>query len=306
MSQNILVIGSANVDLLVKTSRIPAPGETIIGGEYATALGGKGANQAVAAARLGGHVTMVGRVGGDSYGQEILTGLRSDDIVTEYLQVDHQTHTGVAFIIVDEEGQNSIVVSSGANMRVDLTDLERALPAINSADVLVIQLEIPVKVVEHVAALVNAKGGQIVFNPAPANPQCRSILHHVNYLILNESEAEILTGVNIKELSNMKSASEILHRMGAQVVILTLGKEGAFISSKEIETHVPAYPVVPVDTTAAGDAFVGAFAVAISSGKSLIDAVQFACAAGALATTKIGAQPSLPDLAAVERLLDIS
>lgn len=300
----ITVIGSLNMDLIVSAPHIPVPGETIIGGEFGTAAGGKGANQAVAAARLGGAVTMVGRVGDDAYGRAQLAGLQAEGINTTFVAVDRNAHTGVALITVaSESAQNSIVVSPGANWALSAADVEAATAAIAGADIILLQLETPLEVIERAIAIAAAHNVPVLLNPAPARPLPPQVLKQITYFIPNENETAFYTGRSITDIDSATEAAETLQKMGLEVVILTLGNQGALLHTQEMSRHVPAYPVEAVDTTAAGDAFVGGFAVATASGRPLPEAVRFGVMAGALAVTKAGAQPSLPGREAVEKLL---
>lgn len=303
MPPKIVVVGSLNMDLIVSAPRIPKPGETIIGHGFHTASGGKGANQAVAAARLGAQVTMVGRVGDDAYGQMQLSNLAADGVDTTFVTVDSETHTGVALITVDDAGENSIVVSSGANWRMSAADVDAAGTAIAEAGMLLLQLETPLEVIERAIEWALRHSVPVVLNPAPARPLPPELLAQVAFLIPNESETAILSGQPVSDLESARSAARVLRRMGVGTVVLTLGGQGAFLFAEGQEEHVPAFPVKVVDTTAAGDAFVAGFAVVVGSGRPLREAGRFAAAAGALATTKLGAQPSLPTLEEVNRLL---
>jgi ribokinase len=303
MPPQIVVAGSLNMDLIVSAPRIPAPGETIIGHAFHTAAGGKGANQAVAAARLGAQVSMVGRVGDDAYGQTQLSNLAADRVDTTFVTVDLETHTGVALIIVDDAGENSIVVSSGANWRASAADVDAAEPAIAEADMLLLQLETRLEVVERAVELAARHGVPVVLNPAPAHRVPPELLAGIRYLIPNESETELLSGQRVTDPDAARAAARALRKMGVGTVVLTLGRRGALFVAEGQEAHVPAFAVEAVDTTAAGDAFVAGFAVAVASGRPLPEAVRFAAAAGALATTKMGAQPSLPTGKEVSRLL---
>lgn len=314
MRPKIVVVGSLNMDLIVSAPRIPAPGETILGHGFHTAAGGKGANQAVAAARLGAQVSMVGRVGDDAYGQALRDNLAADGVDTSLVQIDPETHTGVALITVDESGENSIVVSSGANWQMSAADVNSAETTIAGADMLLLQLETRPQVVERAVELAARHGVPIVLNPAPARPLPPELLAQVTYLIPNESETALLSGQTVtdrsaersrRSLDSARVAARHLRSKGVGTVVLTLGGQGALLIAAGQEKHVPAFAVEVVDTTAAGDAFVAGFAVAVASGQSLPEAVRFAAAAGALATTKLGAQPSLPTLGEVERLLEI-
>lgn len=303
MDAHVTVVGSLNMDLVVRASRIPQPGETIIGTEFRTVPGGKGANQAVAAARLGAHVSMVGRVGRDAFGEVLLANLASDGIDHAWVTRDSEAATGVALIVVDDTGENSIVVASGANARLSSLDVEAAEGAIASADVVLMQLESPLSTVTRAAQIAHARGVQLMLNPAPARPLASSLLSLVDVLIPNESEAALLTEIPVEDQAEAEVAAIRLVESGAATVILTLGERGALLARATGTTHVPAFPIAPVDTTAAGDAFVGGLAVALAQGRTLIEAVRWGNAAGALATTKMGAQPSLPTRQTVERLL---
>jgi ribokinase len=303
MQPKIVVVGSLNMDLIINAPRIPAPGETIIGHGFHTAAGGKGANQAVAAARLGAQVSMVGRVGNDAYGQTQLSNLAADGVDTTFVKVDPETHTGVALITVDDAGENSIVVSSGANWQVGVADVDDAEAAVTSADMLLLQLETQAEVVDRAVELAARHAVPVVLNPAPARPVRPELLRRVTYLIPNESETALLADQPVANLESAQDAARRLRQMGVGTVVLTLGGQGAFLIAEGQEEHVPAFPVKVVDTTAAGDAFVAGFAVAVASGQPLLEAVRFAAAAGALATTQLGAQPSLPALEMVNQLL---
>ncbi len=303
MTPRIAVVGSLNMDLVTRTPRIPMPGETIIGHEFFTAPGGKGANQAVAAARLGGQVTMIGRVGQDDFGTAMRQTLTKDGVDCTYVFSDEKTRTGIASILVDDAGQNSIVVAPGANARLSPNDIEVAQHAIIHADVLLLQLEIPLETVIHAAEVAQKHGVTVVLNPAPARPDLSELLPLVDFLIPNESETALLTGLSVKTEEEAIAATHELHRQGVDVVILTLGERGALLAQPENAQHVPAFPIQPVDTTAAGDAFVGGFAVALAEKRALTEAVRWGNAAGGLAATQLGAQPSLPTRQAVLDML---
>jgi len=303
MSACITVVGSLNMDLVVRSPRIPQPGETIIGGEFRTAPGGKGANQAVAAARLGGQVSMVGRVGNDAFARSLVNGLAADGVDHAFVIQDPKAATGVAFIVVDDAGENSIVVASGANMRLSPADVDAAEAAISAADVLLVQLEVPLTAVVQAARAAHAHGAMVILNPAPACPLPHELLSLVDVLVPNESETALLTRLPVGALPEIEAAAMALCDLGVDTVMLTLGEQGALLVEKGETELVPAFEVTPVDTTAAGDAFVGGFALALAEGRSLTDAVRWGNAAGALATTKLGAQPSLPTRKAVEALI---
>jgi ribokinase len=303
MQPRIAVVGSLNMDLVVRARRIPLPGETIIGGEFATFPGGKGANQAVAAARLGARVAMIGRVGSDSYADVLLRNLTDADIDHSFVTRDPEVATGVAFIIVAESGQNSIVVASGANARLTPADVDAAEQAIARTDALVVQLESPLETVIRAAEVAHRHGVAVVLNPAPARPLPQELLSLVDILIPNESETQLLTDMPVGDRGQLTIATEALHRMGVRSLVVTLGRRGSFLSQDGEQTLVPAFPVTPVDTTAAGDAFVAALTVAMAGGLSLVDALRWGNAAGALTATRLGAQTSLPSRSEVEALL---
>lgn len=291
------------MDLVARAARIPQPGETIIGGDFDTAPGGKGANQAVAAARLGAHVSMVGRVGCDTFGGLLLENLAAARVDHELVHRDAEAATGVALITVDGAGQNSIVVASGANMRLSVADVDAAENAISTADVLLLQLESPLDTVVRAAEIAASHGAKVILNPAPARPLPAALLSLVDVLIPNESETALLTHLPVGNRAEIEAAAKALQDLGVVTVILTLGERGALLVQEEQGERFAAFDVVPVDTTAAGDAFVGGFAVALAEGRSLAEAVRWGNATGALATTKLGAQPSLPSRQDVVQLL---
>ncbi|HPZ72444.1 MAG TPA: ribokinase [Bacillota bacterium] len=299
----ILVVGSFMMDLVVRTPRVPENGETIIGTSFNRFPGGKGANQAVAAARLGGAVTMAGKVGSDDFGDEFLSVLASEGINTAYILRDSQAATGVGFITLDHAGNNRIVVVPGANLRYSVQDLAQIESLIKDSDILIMQLEMDMSVIEHAVELAGRYQVPVVLNPAPARALNDELLRGVTYLTPNETEAEILTGVKVTSIDRAKEAAEALLEKGVKTVVLTLAEKGALVASNAGATHVSGFSVQPVDTVAAGDAFNGAFAVAISKGKSLVEACRFANAVGAIAVTRPGAIPSLPSAAEVERFL---
>jgi ribokinase len=298
---NILVIGSLNADLVVRASRFPAPGETIQGEDLVIIPGGKGANQAVAAARLGARVAMIGRVGADPFGSTLIENLKQNDVDVRRVIRDHTTPTGTAVIVVDSHGQNSIVLSSGANGKVSSSDI--GPDSFVDSSLLLLQFEIPFETVVHSANLARKKKLRILLNPAPARTIPDELLKAADFILPNETELGLLTGRTIGDLASVEAASHTLVARGAQNIVVTLGANGALIVNKNGAKHIPSYQVKVVDTTAAGDAFVGGLAVGLLNGKSLEDAVQYACACGALAVTKFGAQPSLPTTEDVEKLL---
>ena len=301
----IVVVGSSNTDMVVKAARIPAPGETVLGGAFVMAAGGKGANQAVAAARLGAEVTLVARLGSDPLGDEAIAGYQKDSILTDLIVRDPDRPTGVALILVDAHGENSITVALGANEALSPDDVERAADRIRTADAVVMQLEVPLAAVEQAAAIARAAGVPVILDPAPApdGGLPEALLRNVTCLKPNESEAERLTGISVSDLASAERAARALQELGPRTVIITLGSQGAIVVDEAAVHHVPAYRVTAVDTTAAGDAFTGAFATAVGAGAALVEAVRRAAAAGALAATRMGAQPSLPTQAEWEAFI---
>ena len=302
MGPRIMVVGSLNMDLIARTPRLPQPGETVLGREFHSAPGGKGANQAVAAVRLDAQVAMVGRVGDDDYGRALLATLASDGVNTKHVTVDPETPTGVALIELDDAGENSIIVIPGANMRLTPADVQAAESMLATSDVLLLQLESPLAVLQHAIPAARTHGVTVILNPAPARPLPAQLLQDVDYLVPNEIEAGLLVGREVSDTASARDAAHTLRGKGVGTVILTLGGQGALLVGED-DILIPAFKVKVVDTTAAGDAFVAGFAVALAAGRDLEQAVRFASAAGALATTRLGAQPSLPTAAEVEALL---
>lgn len=303
MKKLIVVVGSSNTDMIIKTSRLPQAGETVIGGKFFMASGGKGANQAVAAARAGGNVAFIARVGEDMFGRKALEGFHRDRINVDYVFKDKEAPSGIALIFVSETGENSIAVASGANARLSPKDLEKAKKIITQADVLLIQLEVPLETVRAAAEMASAAGVRIILNPAPAQKLDDELLNKISILSPNETEAELLSGVNIKRTSGVSEAARILLSKGMEAVLVTLGSKGVYVATKESSRMAPAFKVKAVDTTAAGDVFNGALTVALSEKKTIFEAAVFANAAAAISVTKIGAQPSAPHRKEIERFL---
>jgi ribokinase len=294
---NIVVVGSLNMDLVVRLPKIPRPGETLLGGIFHTYPGGKGANQAVAASRLGGHVTMVGCVGEDSFGRELINTLSNEGIDTSHIYVQRESSTGVALIQVDDQAQNSIAVASGANYFLSSSYVEKAMQAIEKIDVVVMPLEIPLEAIYTAALIANRRGAKVILNPAPAQDLASDLLSKVDYLIPNEFEVAIMTGIQIESTADALRAAQQLFYNGVKNLIVTLGDKGSvvFDGKTNENVNIPAWKVQAVDTTAAGDCFIGALAVGLSEGKSIINAAKFASAAAAVSVTRVGAQPSLPN-----------
>jgi len=297
MSARIVVIGSVNTDLVIRGPRIPSPGETVSGGSFLRAQGGKGANQAVAAARAGADVIFVARIGDDELGEAAIASLVDECVDVVHITRDRDQPTGVALIMVDKAGENAISVAPGANARLSVDNVEAARTAIETADVLLMQLETPIPAVERAAAIASAAGTKVILNPAPARLLGVSLLSDVDVLTPNEGESSFLTG----EVEPGAAAAR-LRDSGVKTVVVTLGPRGALVHSGEGELSVAGFPVTATDSTAAGDAFNGFLAVSLAEGLDLTQAVPRACAAGALATTVPGARPSLPFRESVDDL----
>lgn len=299
---NIVVVGSSNTDMVVKSGRIPMPGETIVGGEFLVAAGGKGANQAVAAARLGAEVRFIARVGTDALGDQAIVGYKKDGIHTDLITRDPDNATGVALILVDERGENAISVASGANHAMSLEDIERIADTIRRVDILLMQLELPLNVVTRAAEIAAEAGVPVILDPAPApdEPLPENLLRNLTCIKPNASEAERLTRVHVADESSACEAANLLLRMGPRCAIITMGAAGALLADGSGVVMVPATPIEAVDTTAAGDAFSGALAFGWATGLGLPEAVLLASAAGAFSATRMGAQPSLASRAELE------
>ena len=297
---DILVVGSLNADLVVRAPRFPQPGETISGEDLQVIAGGKGANQAVAAARLDASVSMLGRVGKDNFGDFLLENLKSNHVDSQLVQRD-EAPTGTAIIIVDSNGQNSIVLSAGANGKVSATDLA----SFPDHKLLLLQLEIPTETVLSAAQRAHENGLRVILNPAPAQHIPAELIALADFIIPNETELSLLIGLPVNDTNSTEQAARALLRSGAKNVIVTLGSKGALIVSDTQVTHVDTYKVKVVDTTAAGDAFIGGFATGLLQDRSLEESVRYGCACGALATTKFGAQPSLPTKTEVDTFMSL-
>lgn len=299
----IVVVGSSNMDLVVKSPRIPAVGETILGEDFIMTPGGKGANQAVAAAKLGAEVYLVAKLGQDVFAEQSLRNFEKEGVRTEYIVRTAEAPSGVALITVDHAGDNVIVVAPGANQKLSPQDIQEARGAIVSSGALVAQLEVPLETVEFAARLAHDSNVPFVLNPAPAQNLDTELLAMVDVLTPNETEAEILTGVKVTDENSAKMAAYELMERGVKAVILTMGSKGFLFSDGEKTEFVPAIKVDAVDATAAGDAFTGALAVGLAQDKALFDAALFANYVAALSVTKMGAQASMPTQREVESFI---
>ncbi|WP_375104836.1 ribokinase [Paenibacillus sp. RS8] len=301
----IVVIGSLNMDMVVRTNRAPNAGETLMGQAFALSPGGKGANQAVAAARLGAEVSMIGSVGKDTFGSEMLEIIKQEGIHIEHISVSETEATGVASIVIEEDGENRIIVVPGANIDLSVDDIQALESVISQAEMIVMQLEMELAMSEHAIAIAHRHGIPVILNPAPARVLKDEMLGQVSYLTPNETEAGILTGMTVDSLETAEQAARILLQKGVKNVIVTLGSKGALIVNAEGAKSVPGFPVKAIDTVAAGDSFNGALAQQLVLGKTLEETVSFANAVGALAVGKEGAIPSLPQLSEVEQFLNM-
>jgi len=294
MPQPIIVVGSSNTDMVIKAAKFPLPGETILGGEFFLFPGGKGANQAVAAARLGGNVIFIAKVGNDVFGEQALQQFKREGIITDYVARDPDRPSGVALITVDSKGENTIAVAQGSNGALSSDDVQKAESEFEKSDIVLTQLETPLQTILHVAKLVGKFQKRLILNPAPGMKLPDDLFPSLYLITPNESETEVLTGISVRDNSSIKRAAEKLKEMGVANVIITLGSEGAYLYNDAGGKHIPTRKVKAIDTTAAGDVFNGALAVALSEMKSLEEAVDFANHAAAISVTKMGAQASAP------------
>lgn len=291
----ICVIGSINMDLVVKVDEMPKKGQTLIGSNFKEVPGGKGANQAVAASRLGANVCMVGKVGSDGFGQNLLNQLKNNNVDTKYIQIEEGA-SGVALITVDKNAENAIVVSPGANFKLAQKDIDNCIDAINESNVVVIQLETPIDTIKYALEKSKELGKFTILNPAPAVKLGDDIIKNVDLLTPNETELEILSGVSINNEDDILKAAQVMLEKGVKKLIVTLGSKGSLYIDKENKIFKKSYKVDAIDTTAAGDSYTGAIAVSLSQGKNVEDAIDFASKVGALCVTKEGAQTSLPTI----------
>ena len=292
--QNILVIGSSNTDMVIRTEHLPLPGETVIGGTFFMNPGGKGANQAVAVARLGGQVAFVCKTGSDIFGHQAQQLFSEEGIDSSYVFSDTKNPSGVALITVDTHAENCIVVAPGANAHLTVADLKHSARAVEKADIVLLQLEIPMETVEEAAVMAGRLGKKVVLNPAPASKLSPRLLESLYVITPNETEAEMISGIHIVDGASAEAAARKIASMGVPNVIVTLGTRGALVFDGTDCEIVPACKVQAVDTTAAGDVFNGALVVALAEGRSLTEAARFACKASAISVTRVGAQSSVP------------
>lgn len=296
MKPFIVVVGSSNTDMVIKAGRLPAPGETVLGGTFMMNAGGKGANQAVAAARLGGNVVFIAKTGEDIFGKQAIDLFKQEGIDTGYIIPDAENPSGVALITVDDNGENCIVVASGANGALKPADLQKAQPLIENAALILIQLEIPIETVGYVVNLAAEKGVKVVLNPAPASPLPDELLRKISIITPNETEAGLLSGIKVSDRESAEAAARLLAAKGIETVIITMGAEGALLLH-DGACHFFEAPVCnAIDTTAAGDVFNGALAVALFNGENILEAVPFAIRAASISVGRMGAQSSAPYL----------
>ncbi|MBQ1953586.1 MAG: ribokinase [Alistipes sp.] len=305
--KNIVVIGSTNTDMVVKASHLPAGGETVLGGEFLMNAGGKGANQAVAAARYGNRVVFVAKTGNDLFGERVRSSLREDDIVTDYVSIDPLHPSGVALITIDARAENCIVVASGANMYLSTADVDAAREEISAADVVLMQLESPIETVTYAARMAAEAGVKVVLNPAPApdKPLPEELMRSLYLITPNRSEASRLSGIEVKDMESAREAAKAILDRGPQSVIITLGGDGSLVYDGQEFTFIEATKVEAVDTTAAGDTFNGVLATMVAEGRNLIDAAREASLAAAISVTRMGAQPAAPTRAEVAAVMGL-
>jgi ribokinase len=292
--KQIIVVGSSNTDMVIKTESFPQPGETLLGGEFFMFPGGKGANQAVAAARLGGQVTFVAKVGNDIFGEKARQQFAKEGIAIEYVSTHPSLPSGVALITVDGKGENTIVVAQGSNGVLSREDVAKAGMAFGKDSIILMQLEIPLDTVVHVAQLAKSKGGFVILNPAPARTLPDELLAHLSLITPNRTETETLTGIKVTDTASATQASQWFQNKGIASVIITLGKDGAFVFDDAGGRLIASPKVNAIDSTAAGDVFNGALAVALAEGSAMDDAVMHANQAAAISVTRMGAQSSAP------------
>lgn len=302
MSERIVVIGSCNTDMVINTERLPLPGETVIGGNFFMNSGGKGANQAVAATRLGGSVSFIAKVGNDHFGSRSIEQYKAEGINVDHILIDNAQPSGVALIVVDANGENCITVASGANAMLLSEDIDKAVGMIERGDIVLTQLETPLDTVEYLARIARERGKKVILNPAPAQHLPDSLMRNLYMIIANETETELITGVKITDMESICRAADVMNERGVENVVITLGSKGAFVKENGAYHKVPAIKVKAVDATAAGDTFCGAVCVALAEKKNILEAVEFANRCASLTVTRMGAQSSLPYRSEVDNL----
>lgn len=303
MKDKIVVIGSSNVDLIMKMDHLPEKGETVTNGVFMQVYGGKGANQAVAAARSGGKIAFVSCVGEDAYTPQMVQNYKNDGIVTRFVFAENGVASGCALILIGQTGENMIAVAPGANYKLTPAKIDQAMPVIDEAAMIVMQYEIAEETIKYVIDIANRKGIPVMWNCAPARAFDVSYIPKISILVLNEVEAGFLSGMQVENEADAEVAAQKLVNNGVEKVIITLGSKGAFVMTKTEKVSVPAFKVEAVDTTAAGDTFCGAFAVALVEGKPLKESLEFASAAAAISVTRMGAQPSAPYRAEIDEFI---
>lgn len=303
MSTTVVVVGSYNTDLRIKTGRIPRPGETVIGGVFSKGGGGKGANQAVAAVRAGADVSFIARVGNDTHGLEGMQHLRGEHVNTEYVVHDPGFATGVAFIVVDERGENSIVVAAGANGQLSPSDIDQAGDVISRARVLLVQLESPLPTVEYAVKIARRHGATVILNPAPGQPLGKEFLGDVDIITPNKLEAEMITGMKITDEASLRQVARAILDFGVEHVIVTLGPKGILYATRNAVELIPAYRVHVVDSTGAGDVFSGSLAAFLAGGMTVEESARMAIASASISVTRMGAQVSAPVRSEIEAFI---
>ena len=303
MNRSIVVVGSSNIDMIAQVAQFPRPGETVGNATFSQAYGGKGANQAVAAARAGGQVSFISCVGQDTFGQTMLRNFASEGIITDYVLPHSSAPTGTAIILVNEQGENCIAVAPGANHQLTPSHIDAARVAISAAEIILLQLEIPIETIAYVIDLAKSLGKKVMLNPAPAYPLDDALLRKLHMLVVNETEAEGMTRQTVSNVEEARQAAQTLLQKGPEAVIITLGAQWAYWPTRREQTMVASSPVLTVDNTSPGDVFCGALSASLSRSAKLGEAVQFANAAAALSVTRLGAQPSAPTESAIKAFL---
>ena len=304
MQSNIVVVGSSNVDMVAKVQRLPKPGETVGNAVFSQTFGGKGANQAIAARRAGGQVSLITCLGKDIFGQQMQQAFTSDGINTDHVMYDHQQATGTAMILVDAQGENIIAVAPGANESLTPALIDEARFLISGAELILLQMEIPIATVTYLLELAGSLGKKVMLNPSPAHPLEERLMKRLYMLIMNETETAVMTGMTVKTREDVIQAAEEVLKKGVEHVVVTLGEKGSYFASKREKKWVDAYRVQAVDTTGAGDVFCGALASALHQQLKLQEAMKFASAAAALSVTRMGAQSSAPSLREIRAFLN--